>query len=104
MATPGGPILSICRKRATGISAAAQLPLNIGFLWELEEEIGSEHFASAITRHAERLKTDAIVVSDTIWITRGKPSSPAGLRGMQSFRLTLRTATNDLHSGITGGV
>jgi len=44
------------------------------------------------------------VVSDTIWITRGKPSSPAGLRGMQSFRLTLRTATNDLHSGITGGV
>jgi acetylornithine deacetylase/succinyl-diaminopimelate desuccinylase-like protein len=81
----------------------ADTQVNIAFLWELEEEVGSEHFASAITQHAERLKTDSIVVSDTIWITRGKPSSPAGLRGMQPFRLTLRTATTDLHSGITGG-
>src|SRR5205823_13687484 len=64
----------------------------------------SEHFASAITQHAGELQTDFIVVSDTIWVTRGKPSSPAGLRGMQPFRLTLRTATSDLHSGINGGV
>jgi acetylornithine deacetylase/succinyl-diaminopimelate desuccinylase-like protein len=82
----------------------AHTPINIAFLWELEEEVGSEHFASTLTQHADRLKTDSIVVSDTIWITRGKPSSPAGLRGMQPFRLTLRTATTDLHSGITGGV
>jgi acetylornithine deacetylase/succinyl-diaminopimelate desuccinylase-like protein len=82
----------------------AGVPLNITFLWELEEEVGSEHFASAITGIAPRLQTNAVVVSDTIWITRGKPSSPAGLRGMQPFRLTLRTATTDLHSGITGGV
>src|SRR5205823_11811904 len=81
----------------------AGTPVNIAFLWELEEEVGSEHFARAVTQHAERLKTDSIVVSDTVWITRGKPSSPAGLRGMQPFRLTLRTATTDLHSGITGG-
>src|SRR5439155_26002036 len=81
-----------------------RVPLNIAFLWELEEEIGSEHFASAISDHQQQLHTDAIVVSDTIWVTRGKPSSPAGLRGMQPFRLTLRTATADLHSGIAGGV
>jgi hypothetical protein len=55
-------------------------------------------------QHRDRLATDAIVVSDTVWVTRGRPSSPAGLRGMQPFRLTLRTATTDLHSGITGGV
>jgi acetylornithine deacetylase/succinyl-diaminopimelate desuccinylase-like protein len=83
---------------------SADVPLNVAFLWELEEEIGSEHFESAITASAERLKTDAIVVSDTIWVTRGKPSSPAGLRGLQPFRLTLTTATTDLHSGVTGGV
>jgi acetylornithine deacetylase/succinyl-diaminopimelate desuccinylase-like protein len=82
----------------------AQVPLNIAFLWELEEEVGSEHFAAALAQHADRLRTDAVVVSDTIWVTRGKPSSPAGLRGMQPFRLVLRTATADLHSGITGGV
>jgi acetylornithine deacetylase/succinyl-diaminopimelate desuccinylase-like protein len=70
----------------------------------LEEEIGSHHFEDAISQHRNQLATDAIVVSDTIWVTRGKPSSPAGLRGMQPFRLTLRTATTDLHSGITGGV
>jgi acetylornithine deacetylase/succinyl-diaminopimelate desuccinylase-like protein len=82
----------------------AGVPINIAFLWELEEEVGSGHFEDAITRHRARFATDAIVVSDTVWVTRGKPSSPAGLRGMQPFRLTLRTATNDLHSGITGGV
>jgi acetylornithine deacetylase/succinyl-diaminopimelate desuccinylase-like protein len=80
------------------------IQVNIAFLWELEEEIGSEHFASTLEQHASDFRTDAVVVSDTVWVTRGKPSSPAGLRGMQPFRLTLRTATADLHSGITGGV
>ena len=82
---------------------SAGVPVNIAFLWELEEEVGSDHFEDAIRANRERLQTDAIVVSDTVWVTRGKPSSPAGLRGMQPFRLTLRTATADLHSGITGG-
>jgi len=82
----------------------ADVPVNIAFLWELEEEVGSEHFAATIAAHTDALATDAIVVSDTIWVTRGRPSSPAGLRGMQPFRLTLRTATTDLHSGVTGGV
>jgi acetylornithine deacetylase/succinyl-diaminopimelate desuccinylase-like protein len=83
---------------------SANVPLNIALLWELEEEIGSEHFESAIRGASQQLQTNAIVVSDTIWITRGKPSSPAGLRGLQPFRLTLSTATSDLHSGVTGGV
>src|SRR5579884_4189609 len=88
-----------------GALAARQneVPINIAFLWELEEEIGSVHFAETISRERERLRTDCVVVSDTIWVTRGRPSSPAGLRGMQPFRITLRTATTDLHSGVTGG-
>jgi acetylornithine deacetylase/succinyl-diaminopimelate desuccinylase-like protein len=83
---------------------SAGVPVNVAFLWELEEEVGSEHFEDAIRTNGDRLQTDAIVVSDTVWVTRGKPSSPAGLRGMQPFCLTLRTASADLHSGITGGV
>lgn len=82
----------------------AGVPINVAFLWELEEEIGSPSFPETITANAASLATDIVVVSDTIWVTRGRPSSPAGLRGMQSFRLTLRTATTDLHSGVTGGV
>ncbi|MBK8726897.1 MAG: M20/M25/M40 family metallo-hydrolase [Holophagaceae bacterium] len=81
----------------------AGVPLNIHFLWELEEEIGSPNFESGLKTHAARFKTDAIVVSDTVWITRGKPSTPAGLRGLKGFRLTLETADHDLHSGVVGG-
>jgi acetylornithine deacetylase/succinyl-diaminopimelate desuccinylase-like protein len=81
----------------------AGVPLNIHFLWELEEEIGSPNFEGGLKAHAQRLKTDAIVVSDTVWITRGKPSTPAGLRGLKGFRLTLETADHDLHSGVVGG-
>jgi acetylornithine deacetylase/succinyl-diaminopimelate desuccinylase-like protein len=97
-----GPALTALLGALAAREAGA--PVNIAFLWELEEEIGSHHFESAITKHRARLATDAVVVSDTVWVTRGKPSSPTGLRGMQPFRLTLRTATTDLHSGITGGV
>jgi acetylornithine deacetylase/succinyl-diaminopimelate desuccinylase-like protein len=86
------------------LAREAGAPINVAFLWELEEEVGSAHFAAALERYRERLaRTDSVVVSDTIWVTRGKPSSPAGLRGMQPFRLLLDLHTADLHSGITGG-
>ena len=81
----------------------AGVPLNIHFLWELEEEIGSPSFKGGLERHLAKLDTDAIVVSDTVWITRGRPSTPAGLRGLKGFRLTLETARHDLHSGVVGG-
>jgi acetylornithine deacetylase/succinyl-diaminopimelate desuccinylase-like protein len=81
----------------------AGVALNVHFLWELEEEIGSPSFRDGLERHRELLGTDAIVVSDTVWLTRGKPSTPAGLRGLKGFRLTLETARHDLHSGVVGG-
>jgi acetylornithine deacetylase/succinyl-diaminopimelate desuccinylase-like protein len=77
--------------------------VNVRFLWELEEEIGSPHFESTIRRHARALATDSVVVSDTIWVSRARPACPAGLRGLQGFRLRLRTAEHDAHSGTTGG-
>jgi len=80
-----------------------EVPINVHFLWELEEEIGSPSFLGGLQRHQELLGTDAIIVSDTVWITRGKPSTPAGLRGLQGFILTLEVASHDLHSGVVGG-
>jgi len=82
---------------------AAGVPLNIHFLWELEEEIGSPSFKTGLTQHQDLLATGAVLVSDTIWLTRGRPSTPAGLRGLAGFRLTLETAVHDLHSGLVGG-
>ena len=79
------------------------VPANIHFLWELEEEIGSPHFESTIREHAKTLATDSVVVSDTVWVSRARPACPAGLRGLQGFRLTLVTGQTDQHSGTAGG-
>ncbi|MGH9368952.1 MAG: M20/M25/M40 family metallo-hydrolase [Thermoanaerobaculia bacterium] len=79
------------------------VPANIHFLWELEEEIGSPHFESTIRREARRFATDSVVVSDTVWVSRSRPAQPAGLRGLQGFRLELRTGQTDQHSGTAGG-
>jgi acetylornithine deacetylase/succinyl-diaminopimelate desuccinylase-like protein len=77
--------------------------VNVNFLWELEEEIGSPSFAGGVRENAELLATDFVVVSDTIWVSRERPASPAGLRGLQPIRLVLETGTTDQHSGVTGG-
>jgi len=79
------------------------VPINVRFLWELEEEIGSPHFADALKPRAGISKPDSVVVSDTIWIAKGRPAVPYGLRGLLGARLSLRTGRADAHSGLTGG-
>ena len=61
------------------------VPLNIHFLWELEEEIGSPHFETTIRANAKEFATDSVVVSDTVWVSRvppGLPGGPAGAAGL----------------------
>lgn len=79
------------------------VPINVRVLWELEEEIGSPHFLAGLKHHAAIPKPDSVVVSDTIWIAKGRPAMPYGLRGLLGARLTLRTGSKDAHSGVTGG-
>ncbi len=79
------------------------VPINIRFLWELEEEIGSPHFSAGLKKRAAIPRPDSVIVSDTIWIAKGKPAMPYGLRGLLGARLTLRTGSKDAHSGVTGG-
>ncbi len=79
------------------------VPINVRFLWELEEEIGSPHFAAGLKNRTAIPRPDSVVVSDTIWLAKGKPAMPYGLRGLLGARLTLRTGTKDAHSGVTGG-
>ncbi|MCP9456665.1 MAG: M20/M25/M40 family metallo-hydrolase [Nitrospira sp.] len=80
-----------------------EMPINVRFLWELEEEIGSPHFAAGLKNRAAVPRPDSVVVSDTIWIAKGRPAVPYGLRGLLGARLTLRTGSKDAHSGLTGG-
>lgn len=79
------------------------IPLNIQFIWELEEEIGSPHFAHFVKRKRKALTCDSVLVSDTVWLSRRKPAVPYGLRGMLTMLLRLETGSKDCHSGLTGG-
>jgi acetylornithine deacetylase/succinyl-diaminopimelate desuccinylase-like protein len=97
-----GPALAAMTAAILGKDAG--IPLNYHFLWELEEEIGSPHFASFLTERKGRIRADSVVVSDTIWVARGTPSIPYGLRGLLPAKLTLSTARADVHSGVAGGV
>ncbi|MFN7930466.1 MAG: M20/M25/M40 family metallo-hydrolase [Blastocatellia bacterium] len=88
---------------ATKYAIENGVPINVKFIWELEEEIGSPNFESFVKANKQRLKTDSVLVSDTIWIARGKPAVPYGLRGLQAITLTLETHAKDIHSGLVGG-
>ena len=83
--------------------AEAELPINVQFLWELEEEIGSPNFESVLAKNARRIGCDSVVVSDTIWINRQQPAICTGLRGLLGATLRLDTGRHDAHSGLTGG-
>lgn len=80
------------------------IPLNYKFIWELEEEIGSPNFETFTRQNLPRLKTDSVLVSDTIWISRKQPAIPYGLRGLQAYLFKLETHAKDVHSGLVGGV
>ncbi len=81
----------------------AGVPVNIRFLWETEEEVGSPHFAETLKTIGAAAATDAVVVSDTVWVSRQRPALSTGLRGLQRFHFHLETAETDQHSGSTGG-
>ncbi len=97
-----GPALTVLS--AAHFAHQAGIPINIKFIWELEEEIGSPSFESFLTENLAKLKTDSVVVSDTIWVSRERPAIPYGLRGLQAFLIKLKTGTKDVHSGTTGGL
>ena len=98
-----GPALTALYGAKPALETDARV--NVQFLWELEEEIGSPNFArglgSAMT--AAGFATESVVVSDTIWTAAGKPSIPYGLRGLMGFTVSLQTGAKDVHSGTTGG-
>lgn len=80
-----------------------RLPMNVRFLVEGEEEVGSPHFEHLLVAEAERLRCDVVVVSDTGMLAADVPSTCVGMRGLVAFDVVLRTATTDLHSGMFGG-
>ncbi len=80
-----------------------RLPINVRFLIEGEEEIGSEHLFAYIADHRDRLRSDVAVISDTSQFAPGVPAITYGLRGICYYELRLQGPSQDLHSGSFGG-
>ena len=85
------------------LATEGRLPVNVVFLVEGEEEVGSPSIASLLEAEADRLRCDAVVVSDTTMLAPDVPSTCVGMRGLVAFDVALRTGTADLHSGLFGG-
>jgi len=80
-----------------------RLPVNIVVVAEGEEEVGSDHLGDFVRTHKERLRCDAVVISDSSMFAPGQPSILSSLRGLTYLQLDVEGPTSDLHSGIYGG-
>jgi len=85
------------------MKAADGLPLNVKYIFEGEEECGSENLPRFIAEHKELLAADVCVISDTALFGSGVPSITYGLRGLAYVEVTLAGPDRDLHSGVYGG-
>ncbi|MCF6342180.1 MAG: dipeptidase [Bacteroidales bacterium] len=80
-----------------------KLPLNVKFMIEGEEEIGSVSLGAFCDAHKEMLQADIILVSDTGMIAEDIPSITTGLRGLAYWQVEVTGPNRDLHSGLFGG-
>ncbi len=80
-----------------------KLPFNIKVMIEGEEEVGSVSLWDFVRQNRERLKADALVVSDTSMLAKGVPSITYGLRGLNYYQVEITGPAQDLHSGVFGG-
>ena len=80
-----------------------QLPCNVKFMIEGEEEVGSESLSWFVKRNQQKLANDVILISDTGMIANDIPSITTGLRGLSYVEVEVTGPNRDLHSGLYGG-
>ena len=85
------------------MTATEQLPCNVKFMIEGEEEVGSESLSWFVEKHREKLANDVILISDTGMIAPDVPSITTGLRGLSYVEVEVTGPNRDLHSGLYGG-
>ena len=79
------------------------LPVNVKFIIEGEEEVGSEHLEGFIKANKDKLSCDVILISDTSIVANDVPSITTGLRGLCYMEVEVTGPNRDLHSGVYGG-
>jgi acetylornithine deacetylase/succinyl-diaminopimelate desuccinylase-like protein len=80
-----------------------ELPCNVKFMIEGEEEVGSSNLGVFVKNNHEKLKADVILVSDTGMLANDVPSITTGLRGLSYVEVEVTGPNRDLHSGLYGG-
>ena len=80
-----------------------QLPCNVKFMIEGEEEVGSKNLAGFVAKNKKKLANDVILISDTGMIAKDVPSITTGLRGLSYVEVEVTGPNRDLHSGLYGG-
>ncbi len=81
-----------------------ELPVNVKFFIEGEEEAGSEHTGPFVVNNKELLACDAVVISDTAWYSATMPTIVYALRGLCYMEFIVKGPNRDLHSGMYGGM
>jgi acetylornithine deacetylase/succinyl-diaminopimelate desuccinylase-like protein len=90
-------------KAVESMLAKNELPCNVKFMIEGEEEVGSENLGIFVANEKERLSADIILVSDTGMLANDVPSITTGLRGLSYVEVEVTGPNRDLHSGLYGG-
>jgi acetylornithine deacetylase/succinyl-diaminopimelate desuccinylase-like protein len=91
-------------KAVQSLLNSGDMPVNVKFLIEGEEESGSDNLKPFIQEHADLLRADIVVISDTGILGLDRPSIVYGLRGITYMEIEVRGPAHDLHSGMYGGV
>lgn len=98
-----GQILAHVLGVESTIKEQGDVPVNVVFVIEGEEEIGSPHLEAFLRENKSECAADVVAISDTGMIAPGVPTFTYGLRGILCLEIRLRGPSADLHSGIFGG-
>ena len=98
-----GPMLIPLKVAESFFAVAGALPINVKFMFEGEEEIGSKHLEAFIEERKQLLAADFVLSADGAMWRINEPSLTVASRGLAGLELTLTAAKKDLHSGRHGG-
>jgi succinyl-diaminopimelate desuccinylase len=98
-----GQVLTHIHSTQAWIESVGRLPVQLKFLIEGEEEVGSENLSKLLETAADKLACDIVVISDSSQFGPDLPAITYGLRGIAYFELRLQGPQHDLHSGTFGG-
>ena len=98
-----GQMLTHVKSAQTWLQTEGRLPIQLKYVIEGEEEVGSESLDAFLEARREQLACDVVVISDTSQFAPGQPAITYGLRGIAYFELRVSGPTQDLHSGTFGG-